>query len=63
MSESDMEAAVALMGRRVWGLFIIMITVMGLLVSIVPGCGLAGVVMCIAALILVLLVPPGGTDD
>lgn len=54
MDEAEFEAA-DLMGRRVFGLFVVMIAIMGVLISIIPGGGPMGVVMCIAALILILV--------
>ena len=44
--------AIELMGRRIWGLFTIMIAIFGVVASTVPGAGLFGVIICIAALML-----------
>jgi len=53
------EAAAALVIYRLFSLVVIMVAVIGLVISMIPECGLAGVLICITALMLVLVVRPG----
>jgi len=57
-SHPQAEAGVA---YRVFVLVMIMVSVFGVVLSMIPECGLAGVLMCITVLMLMLFVETGRT--